>query len=117
MGFPHHLLFEEKYRWRLAVYLFNNFSSHSEGEAHFGYWTRRLPLSEAWAPVNVVVIDDLSVELGDRRFELWCDNIRGVYQRMEPGLVWTTEESRNSGEDGERVGLINGGGNSAEFGS
>ena len=31
-----------------------------------------------------------------------------MYQRMEPGLVWSTEESRNSGEDGERVGRING---------
>ena len=91
------------------MYPFNNFSSHSEGETHFGYCTRRLPLSEAWAPVSVVVIGDLNVEPGDRRFELWRDNIRGIYQRLEPGLVVTTEESRN--------GLINDGGNSAESGS
>ena len=59
--------------------------------------------------MSVVVIGDLNVEPGDRRFELWRDNIRGIYQRLEPGLVVTTEESRN--------GLINDGGNSAESGS
>ena len=78
----------------------------------------RLRNDQGWnvlAPMNVVVIDDLNVEPGDWKFGLRRDNIMAMYQRIKLGQVWTQEEGCGGGEDGERVGFINVGGNSTEF--
>ena len=67
------------------------------------------------APMNVVFIDDLNVEPGDWKFGLRRDKIRAMYQRIKLEQVWTQEGGCDGGEDGERVGFINDGGNSTEF--
>ena len=117
MGSPHNLAAREKVPVESHCISVQRLPSHSGGGTHLGGSCRTLlpPLSEVWAPVTAVVIDDPNIEPGDRKLVFRRDNIKAMYQTIELGQVLMQEEDCDGGEDCERVGFIDGGGSSTEF--